>query len=112
VLGALPWSISSSATGGEKQRPAVGRALASFSPYLLMDKLLSHFDERLKEELQQLLLSLSQEVRIGTIYVTHNVSETPTVARRVAPTKQGLLVWIDDTEEFLRNLSADTDNHR
>ena len=87
-------------SGGEKQRLAIGRALASFPSYLLMDEPFSHLDERLKEELQQLLLSLSQEAKIGTIYVTHNVSEALAVAKRVALMKQGLLVRIDDTEVY------------
>jgi ABC-type nitrate/sulfonate/bicarbonate transport system ATPase subunit len=74
--------------------------MASFPSYLLMDEPFSHLDELLEEELQQLLLSLSQEAKIGTIYVTRNVSEALTVAMRVALMKQGLLVRIDDTQVY------------
>jgi ABC-type Fe3+/spermidine/putrescine transport system ATPase subunit len=83
-------------SGGEKQRLAIGRALASSPSYLLMDEPFSQLDERLREELQQLLLSLSQQAGIGTIYVTHNTREAYAVARRVALMNQGLVVGIDD----------------
>jgi iron(III) transport system ATP-binding protein len=87
-------------SGGEKQRLAIGRALASSPSYLLMDEPFSHLDDRLKEELQQLLLSLSQKTRIGTIYVTHDRREAFAVAKRVALIERGLLVRIDDNREL------------
>jgi iron(III) transport system ATP-binding protein len=98
-------------SGGEKQRLAIGRALASSPSYLLMDEPFNQLDERLKEELQQLLLSLSQQAGIGTLYVTHNTREARAVAKRVALMNQGLLVPMNDSGELLRNLSAGTDRH-
>jgi ABC-type Fe3+/spermidine/putrescine transport system ATPase subunit len=89
-------------SGGEKQRLAIGRALASSPLYLLMDEPFSHLDQRLKEELQQLLLNLSQQAKIGTIYVTHNTHEALTVAKRVALMNHGLPIRIDDTEDLLK----------
>ena len=82
-----PWPLSASAFGGEKQRLAIGRALASFPSYLLMDEPFSHLDPRLKEELQELLLSLNQETKMGIVYVTHNIRKRP------SPLPGGLRSW-------------------
>jgi len=97
LSGRYPHQLS----GGEKQRLAIGRALASSPSYLLMDEPFSHLDPRLKEELQQLLLSLNQETRMGILYVTHHIQEAHAVAGRVAFMNEGVLVRIDDR----RNLS-------
>jgi ABC-type Fe3+/spermidine/putrescine transport system ATPase subunit len=87
-------------SGGERQRLAIARSLASSPSYLLMDEPFSNLDERLKEELQQLLLSLSQKTGIGTIYVTHNTREAFAVAKRVAFIDQGVLLGIDDNRRL------------
>jgi ABC-type Fe3+/spermidine/putrescine transport system ATPase subunit len=91
-------------SGGEKQRLAIGRALGSSPSYLLMDEPFSQLDEGLKEELQQLLLSLSRQAGIGTIYVTHNAREAFAVAKRVAFIDKGLVFRIDDNGERFRDL--------
>jgi iron(III) transport system ATP-binding protein len=87
-------------SGGEKQRLAIGRALASFPAYLLMDEPFSHLDPRLKEELLKLLLDLNRQTTMGVIYVTHNLREALTVAKSVAMMDQGCLVRIEETESL------------
>lgn len=89
-------------SGGEKQRLAIGRALASFPAYLLMDEPFSNLDPRLKEELLKLLLDLNQQTGMGVFYVTHNLREALTVAKRVAVMDHGCLVRIEDTENLLK----------
>ena len=100
LYGRYPHQLS----GGEKQRLAIGRALASSPSYLLMDEPFSHLDLRLKEELQQLLLSLNEDTKMGILYVTHNIQDAQAVAGRVAFMDDGLLLRIDDRRDlFNRN---------
>lgn len=88
-------------SGGEQQRLAIARALASTPTYLLMDEPFSNLDTILKEELQALLVILRKRMQMGIVYVTHNVEEAFAVADRIAVMNNGRLEQIDDREQIL-----------
>jgi len=62
-------------SGGEKQRTALGRALAASPRLILLDEPLSALDPSLKSEIQQLLLSLQRTLGFTALYVTHDLEE-------------------------------------
>ena len=62
-------------SGGEKQRVALGRALAPSPRLLLLDEPLAALDPSLKDEIQQLLLSLHRSLGFTALYVTHDLDE-------------------------------------
>ena len=62
-------------SGGEKQRVALGRALASRPPVLLLDEPLSSLDDDTKDHLVELLLRLKIAGDVSVLHVTHNRSE-------------------------------------
>lgn len=88
-------------SGGEKQRLAIARALASKPAYLLMDEPFSSLDPLLKQDLQALVTELKIETGVGIIYVTHNMEETISLADRIAVMKKGRLEQIGPAEEVL-----------
>ena len=62
-------------SGGEKQRVALGRALASRPPVLLLDEPLSSLDDDTKDHLVELLNRVRAGGDVSVLHVTHNRSE-------------------------------------
>lgn len=74
-LGPLMTRGTSQLSGGEKQRVALGRALLSGPRLLLLDEPLASVDSARKDEILPYLDRLRGELKLPTIYVTHNVDE-------------------------------------
>ena len=88
-------------SGGEKQRLAIARALASRPTYLLMDEPFSNLDVILKEELRPLIVGLKKRMQMGIVYVAHNMEEVLVLADRIAVMNRGGLEQIDNKEQML-----------
>jgi ABC-type sugar transport system ATPase subunit len=90
-------------SGGERQRLAIARALASNPNYLLMDEPFSNLDPVLKEELQQFIMALKNRLRMGFVYVTHNIEEVILMADRIAVMDRGTLIQLGTKDDVLGN---------
>ena len=71
LLGRRPHGLS----GGEKQRVALGRALAARPPVLLLDEPLSSLDDDTRDELIDLLARLRDARDVTVLHVTHSRGE-------------------------------------
>jgi ABC-type sugar transport system ATPase subunit len=76
LLNRLPHDLS----GGEKQRVALGRALAARPAVLLLDEPLSALDEELRDELAALLKTVQREHALTALHVTHSRGEAAQIA--------------------------------
>lgn len=90
-------------SGGEKQRLAIARALASRPEYLLMDEPFSNLDPLLRGDLQSFLVNLKDRFQMGILYVTHRIREALAVADWIAIMNEGRLEQIDRKEALLAN---------
>lgn len=81
----LPKALS----GGMKQRVALARVLIRSPRILLMDEPFGALDAQTREEMQELLLTLSGQRRQAIVFVTHDVQEAVTIADRVLVMAQG-----------------------
>jgi sulfate transport system ATP-binding protein len=78
-------------SGGQRQRMALARALAAEPKVLLLDEPFGALDARVRAELRDWLRRLHEEVRVTTVFVTHDQEEAMEVADRVAVLNRGRL---------------------
>lgn len=78
-------------SGGQQQRVALGRAIIREPKVFLMDEPLSNLDAKLRVYMRAELKKLQKELRVTTIYVTHDQVEAMTMADRVAILNEGIL---------------------
>ncbi len=99
LLDRYPQQLSS----GQRQRVALGRALVRRPALLLLDEPLSNVDAMLREEVRVGLRRLQQELRITTVYVTHDQVEAQALADKVAVMHQGRIQQVGTPQEIYRN---------
>lgn len=87
-------------SGGQKQRVALIRALARKPDILLLDEPLSALDWETRRQLQEDLKRIIKQLRITTLYVTHDVTEVYKLADYVVVLKSGRVVKQGTPEEI------------
>ena len=76
-------------SGGEAQRVALGRALASHPHVLCLDEPLSALDEETRAETGALLRRVSEQTGVTTLHVTHNLEEAKKMGDIIFRLKDG-----------------------
>jgi len=82
-------------SGGQRQRVAVARAIAVQAEVLLMDEPLSNLDALLRLEMRAELKRLLAELKVTTIYVTHDQIEAMSMGDRIAVMRDGVIQQVD-----------------
>ena len=77
-------------SGGEAQRVAVARAIASEPRVLLMDEPFSSLDQSLRVEVEQLCLAIIRERQLTALIVTHDESSADKMGDLVVRIDQGI----------------------
>ena len=73
------WQLS----GGMQQRVAIARALIGDKAVLLMDEPFASVDAQVRQELEDLTLSVSEKTNLATVLVTHDIDEAVYMADRI-----------------------------
>ena len=87
-------------SGGEQQRVALTRALATSPGLLLLDEPLSALDARVRAALRLEIRSLHQRLGVTTILVTHDQEEARSMADRIVVMDQGRIEQVGTPEEI------------
>jgi putative spermidine/putrescine transport system ATP-binding protein len=93
-------------SGGQQQRVALARALAPEPHILLLDEPLSALDAMVRVDLRAEIRQIQSELRITTVYVTHDQEEALSISDRVAVMRDGTIEQIGTPEEIYRNPSS------
>ncbi|MEL7091318.1 MAG: sn-glycerol-3-phosphate ABC transporter ATP-binding protein UgpC [Pseudomonadota bacterium] len=87
-------------SGGQRQRVALARAIVRTPKVFLMDEPLSNLDAKLRVTMRAELKHLSRQLKITTVYVTHDQIEAMTLADRVAVMKNGVIQQLGTPDEI------------
>ena len=87
-------------SGGQQQRLALSRALVMEPKLLLLDEPLSNLDAKLRELMRFELKRLQRELRITTLYVTHDQSEALALSHQIAVMNAGRVQQIGSPRDI------------
>jgi molybdate transport system ATP-binding protein len=79
-------------SGGERQRVALARSLISAPDILLMDEPLSSLDGEAKAEILPMIASLSRDIGLPILYVSHDAYEVERLADRTLRLNKGRII--------------------
>ena len=91
VLAKRPRHLS----GGQRQRVAMGRAIVREPAAFLMDEPLSNLDAKMRVQVRAEIARIQRDLKVTTVYVTHDQSEAMTLGDRVCVMRGGLLQQVD-----------------
>ena len=90
-------------SGGQRQRVALARAIVREPNVFLRDEPLSNLDAKLRVSTRAQIKNLSHELKVTTIYVTHDQIEAMTLADRVVVMKQGVVQQVGTPTDIYDN---------
>ncbi|MEL6960732.1 MAG: ABC transporter ATP-binding protein [Pseudomonadota bacterium] len=90
-------------SGGQRQRVALARAIVRKPKVFLMDEPLSNLDAKLRVSTRAQIKNLSHELKVTTIYVTHDQIEAMTLADRVVVMSAGVVQQVGTPTDIYNN---------
>ncbi len=84
-------SFPNQLSGGQQQRVAIARAIVMEPKVLLLDEPLSAIDAKLRRELQEKIKRVQKELKITTIFVTHDQDEAMLMSDQIHLMNQGVI---------------------
>lgn len=93
-------------SGGQQQRVGVARALAADPDLILMDEPFGAVDPIAREQLQDELMRLHQNLHKTIVFVTHDMQEAFKLGSRIAVMRAGKLVRVGAAIDLVREKDA------
>jgi ABC-type Fe3+/spermidine/putrescine transport system ATPase subunit len=87
-------------SGGQQQRVALARVLVLNPDILLLDEPLSNLDAKIRVQVRAEIRRLQQELRVTTVYVTHDQEEALSLSDRVAVMRDGRIQQVATPREL------------
>ena len=90
-------------SGGQRQRVAIARALVLQPEFIIADEPTSMLDVSVRADILNLLRQLRDEMRLGSLFITHDLALARYMCERIAVLYNGRLVETAEREELLAN---------
>ncbi|MFU0824631.1 betaine/proline/choline family ABC transporter ATP-binding protein [Clostridium sp.] len=90
-------------SGGQQQRIGIARAMAANPDIILMDEPFSALDPITREQLQDEMIRLQEQLDKTIVLVSHDMDEAIKLADKIAVMQNGRIVQYDSPEEILLN---------
>ena len=90
-------------SGGQQQRVAIARCLVYAPPVILMDEPLGALDKKLREQLQQEIRRIHQDMGVTILYVTHDQEEALFLSDRICLMRNGSIEQLGSPRELYFN---------
>ena len=105
ILGLEPYLSRHPATlsAGQRQRVAMGRAIAREPRAFLMDEPLSNLDAGLRASMRTVLGQMRERLGVTTVYVTHDQAEAMTLGDRVCVMLDGRTQQADTPQRLFES---------
>ena len=88
-------------SGGMQQRVGLARALATDAEILLMDEAFSALDPLIRTDMQDVLLSLQEELHKTILFITHDLDEALRIGDNIAILRDGFVVQKGNPQEIV-----------
>jgi len=88
-------------SGGQQQRVGVARALAAGPSILLFDEPFGALDPLTRRRLQESFRRIQRELRLTTVFVTHDMVEALMLGDRIAVLDDGRLIQVGTPRELM-----------
>jgi putative spermidine/putrescine transport system ATP-binding protein len=82
-------------SGGQRQRVAIARSLVIQPDLLLFDEPLSSLDANLKVQMRMEIRRIQKELKVTTVYVSHDQEECFSISDKVAIMNKGVIEQLD-----------------
>ena len=87
-------------SGGQRQRAALARAIVRQPQVFLMDEPLSNLDAKLRQAMRVQIKHIQRQLKVTTVYVTHDQIEAMTLADRIVIMEGGAIQQIGTPDDI------------
>jgi len=107
-------------SGGMQQRVGLARALATDAEILLMDEAFSALDPLIRNDMQDILLDLQEELHKTIIFITHDLDEALRIGDNIVILRDGAVIQqgspqeivLDPVDDYVRDFIKDINRAR
>ncbi len=107
-------------SGGMQQRVGLARALATDADILLMDEAFSALDPLIRNDMQDILLKLQDELHKTIIFITHDLDEALRIGDNIVILRDGAVIQqgapqeivLDPADDYVRDFIKDINRAR